>query len=279
MPGLRTIYRRLVGTQAATERTEQERLAALPKAECETSELWVCAKPWLAETFTDQQIDADWAEDVLRLTALDLPKMAGGVNPGDRRALYYLVRRTKPRSVLEIGTHIASSTVAMALAAARNRAESVETTIITADIQDVNDPVHRPWEAHRSSASPRSLVAAAGCGQLVQFEISSSIDTLTRPNRRFGLIFLDGSHDAHMVYQEIPQALRRLEPPGVILLHDYHPGERSLWPGQKPIVGPSLAVARLIAEGSALCALPLGNLPWPTKLGTHTTSLAVLSRT
>ncbi len=64
----------------------------------------------------------------------------------------------------------------------------------------------------------------------------------------------------------------------MILLHDYHPGERSLWPGQEPIVGPSLAVRRLIAEGAALRAIPLGDLPWRTKLGTHITSLAILSR-
>ena len=278
MQGIRTIYRRLVGRQQTNEPTEQERLAALPKAECDTSALWVCTESWLAECFRDERIAADWAEDSRRLAALGIPEMTGGVNPGDRRALYYLVRRTKPRSILEIGTHIGSSTAALAVAAARNRAGGVATYIITADIRDVNDPERRPWVKRRSPASPRSLVEAIGCGEFVRFEVNPSIDALMRPDRSFGLIFLDGDHDADTVYKEIPRALRRLEPPGVVVLHDYHPGERSLWPGQEPIVGPSLAIGRLTAEGAALCASPLGDLPWPTKLGTRTTSLAVLSR-
>ena len=35
----------------------------------------------------------------------------GGVNPGDRRAIYSLIHYLKPISVLEIGTHIGASTV------------------------------------------------------------------------------------------------------------------------------------------------------------------------
>lgn len=43
-------------------------------------------------------------------------KSGGGVNPGDRRAIYHLIRSLKPRSVLEIGTHIGVSTLYIALA-------------------------------------------------------------------------------------------------------------------------------------------------------------------
>jgi predicted O-methyltransferase YrrM len=164
------------------------------------------------------------------------------------------------------------------LAAARNRAEGIEATLFTADIQDVNDPVARPWLKHRSARSPRAMVEALGCGDFVRFEVTPSLRRLARDDRRYGLIFLDGSHDADMVYQEIPLALRRLEQPGLIVLHDYFPGGRPLWPSSPPILGPDLAIGRLIAEGAGLRAVPLGDLPWPTKLGTHTTSLAVLSR-
>ena len=277
--GLKTVFRKLVGKRAESRTTsDQEQLAALPRATCDTSMLGSFSSVWLGETFTDELIAADWAEDGRRLDALDMPEMTGGVNLGDRRALYYLVRRTRPRSILEIGTHIGSSTVALALAAARNRAEGIDTGIITADIRDVNDPAHRPWEDHRSPASPRSLVEAVGCSELVRFEINPSIDTLTRPDRRFGLIFLDGNHDADMVYREIPLALRWLQAPGLIVLHDYFPGLRPLWSGSPPLPGPFLAIDRFVSEGAGLHAVPLGDLPWPTKLGTHTTSLAILSR-
>jgi predicted O-methyltransferase YrrM len=267
--GLKTVFHKLI---------ERYRLAALPRATCDTSMLGSFSPAWLGETFTAEQIAADWTEDARRLDALDMPEMTGGVNPGDRRALYSLVRRTRPRSILEIGTHIGSSTVALALAAARNRAEGIDTGIITADIIDVNDPARRPWEDHRSPASPRSLVEAVGCCELVRFEVNPSINTLKRPDRRFGLIFLDGNHHADMVYREIPLALRRLEAPGLIVLHDYFPSLRPLWPGSPPIPGPFLAVDRFVSEGAGLHAVSLGDLPWPTKLSAHTTSLAILSR-
>lgn len=66
------------------------------------------------------------------------------------------------------------------------------------------------------------------------------------------MIFLDGDHSAEVVYQEIPLALRRLEPPGLIMLHDYFPDQRPLWPGREPVVGPNLGVGRIVSEGAGL---------------------------
>ena len=47
----------------------------------------------------------------------------GGVNPGDRRAVYYLIRSLRPANVLEIGTHVGASTlhIAAGLEAKRRR--------------------------------------------------------------------------------------------------------------------------------------------------------------
>jgi hypothetical protein len=42
------------------------------------------------------------------------------------------------------------------------------------------------------------------------------------------------------------------------------------------IGGPFLAIERFKEEGAPLTVLPLGELPWPTKLGSNTTSLALL---
>jgi predicted O-methyltransferase YrrM len=279
MLGLRKMYRRLVGrpeTNPPPRPAEWHRLAVLPKLECDLSALGVFSEQWLTETFTDDRLAADWNEDSIRLAATDFPEMTHGANPGDRRALYYLVRRTRPHSILEIGTHIGSSTLSITLAAARNRIEGDDTRIVSADIRDVNDPVGQPWLDFGSTASPRSLVEAVGCSEFVRFEVSSSLAALAQTNRKFGLIFLDGNHDADTVYQEIPLALRRLESPGVIVLHDYFPGGRPLWTGQEPILGPQIAVERLVAERNGLRAVPLGDLPWPTKLGSHRTSLAIL---
>ena len=44
------------------------------------------------------------------------------------------------------------------------------------------------------------------------------------------------------------------------------------------IDGPQVAVQQLQRAGWSLDVLPLGDLPWPTKLGTSKTSLALLGR-
>jgi predicted O-methyltransferase YrrM len=112
----------------------------------------------------------------------------------------------------------------------------------------------------------------------VKFVARSSLDFLADPGEDFNLIFLDGDHSAPTVYREIPAALQRLSPGGLILLHDYFPGGRSLWPGDPVIAGPWLGIERLRREGAKLQVLPLGDLPWPTKLGRSVTSLAVVVR-
>ena len=88
--------------------------------------------------------------------------------------------------------------------------------------------------------------------------------------------FLDGSHLAATVYRELPRALRRLAPDGVLLLHDYFPGGRPLWQSGAVIRGPYLAARRLLSEGWPIKLQPLGRLPWPTKLGSNVTSLALV---
>jgi len=64
----------------------------------------------------------------------------------------------------------------------------------------------------------------------------------------------------------------------MILLHDYFPEMKPLWSDGSVFPGPFLAVNRLVKEGADLVALPLGSLPWPTKLQSNVTSLALLLR-
>jgi predicted O-methyltransferase YrrM len=65
----------------------------------------------------DANVAADWAADLERLAPIAPPDGTGGVNPGDRRAIYALIRKLEPRRVLEVGTHVAASTASIALAA------------------------------------------------------------------------------------------------------------------------------------------------------------------
>src|SRR5690606_22642312 len=122
------------------------------------------------------------------------------------------------------------------------------------------------------------MMRRLGCPERVQFFTEDSLLHLARCRRRFDFIFLDGEHAAGQVYREVPRALALLEAGGVILLHDYFPGGRPLWTNRRVVPGPYQAVERLRAEGAPLKVLPLGALPWPTKLGSHVTSLALLCR-
>ena len=230
----------------------------------------------LSQIFSNGNIHNEWVDYASKIDSLNIPEMAGGVNSGDQRALYYLVRLLKPISILEIGTHIGSSTVAFAMAALKNREEGIKTKIISTDIIDVNNEYKKPWKIYGSPQSPAKLIDSIGCGEIVTFEIGSSIEKMKLP-RKFNMIFLDGDHSAKTLYEEIPLALNSLDD-GIIILHDYFPKLEPLWESQEPIVGPFLAIQRFIGEGTSFNVIPFGELPWLTKFDSKFTSLACLAK-
>jgi predicted O-methyltransferase YrrM len=212
------------------------------------------------------------------LDALCITDRASGVNPGDRRAIYHLVRYLRPRRVLEVGTHVGASTAYICAAMRRERAAHPDETfaITTVDIADVNDSISKPWLRAGSRYAPEEVVRRLGCGGMVHFVTANSIDFLARNTESYDLIFLDGDHTAPFNYREIAAALRALNPRGYILLHDYFPQLQPLWDDGSLIVGPAMATRRLQSEGVRIGVRPLGELPWPTKQGSHVTSLAML---
>lgn len=218
----------------------------------------------LDRIFYNLALSDEWEKHRPALDGLGIPDGTGGVNPGDRRAIWYLTRSLGPMNVLEVGTHIGASTVHIASAL-----RGTTGRLTTVDITDVNAVIDPP---------PLSLVERIGCRRYVEFIQSPSLAYLKSTRRQYDLIFLDGDHREKTVYQEIPAALDRLALGGIVLLHDYFPGLRPLWNNGAMIPGPYLAVERLAREGNKLAAVPLGSLPWPTKCGTSITSLAVLVR-
>jgi predicted O-methyltransferase YrrM len=117
-----------------------------------------------------------------------------------------------------------------------------------------------------------------GCGDVVRFITSDSLDYFSRREQEYDFIFLDGSHNSSTVYKEIPAATTLLQTGGYILLHDYFPNLRPLRASGAVVPGPYLATQRLMDEGADIEVLPLGKLPWPTKLGSNLTSLALLGK-
>lgn len=256
------------------------KLRLIKREDCDPSKAASLSELQLEEILNSRQYGEEYAVVMAKLETLAVADLAYGVNPGDRRALYHLVRHLRPRSILEIGTHIGASTASICMALSRLCVEyPAETFRITSvDIVDVNDTISKPWLRVGARYSPRELIRRLGCPEMVEFVVDSSLNMLARSEQTYDLIFLDGDHTAAVNYREISAALRVLNPGGYLLLHDYFPNLQPLWADGAMIAGPAMATRRLRAEGAAIDALPLGNLPWPTKLGSHTTSLAIVGR-
>ena len=265
--------------RSVTVRKHSRGLNALPKVACNATPLTRDIDPVeLTHMLQSARTNDEWPLIERTIASCGIPDNAAGVNRGDRRALYYLMRSLRPKSILEVGTSIGASTIHTALALKANQLEDIDHPyrMTTVDIVDVNDAAAKPWLAQGSPYSPKELLMKNGVADYVTFVAAPSLQYLESCNDRYDFVFLDGDHSAATVYREIPQALRVLRPGGVILLHDYFPNLDPLWSDGSLIPGPWLATQRLMRECVGLRVLPLGALPWPTKLNSQVTSLALL---
>jgi predicted O-methyltransferase YrrM len=262
--------------RAAQETRDMVRLGTTGRKAFNAAPLRSANEIDLAKLFRNDNTAAAWeADHALIKGVFGHDNRPGGVNPGDRRAVYYLIHSLKPESVLEVGTHIGASTIYIARALKSGGSRGKVTTV---DILDVNDPAEGPWKGAGLKMAPRDFARQADCLDAIEFVRSGSINYLREAERKFDFIFLDGDHRAHTVYDEMAAALNILKPGGLILLHDYYPGAKALFADGDMIGGPFRALARIARENPAIKVQPLGDLPWPTKEKSHATSLALVMR-
>lgn len=255
---------------------DSARLQLAPRDAFELKNLRALSTADVQAMLHDTSVQAAWAADHQAIAALyGAEDKYGGVNPGDRRALYYLAAALKPQRVLEVGTHIAASTLYLASAL---KSFVNDGRITTVDILDVNDPRTGVWPAVGLPKAPRDFAADLGVGAQIEFVAQPCLDFMNGSTTTYDLIFLDGDHRPHAVYHEVAAALQKLSPQGVIVLHDYYPTGQALFPDDNVIVGPWQALARVRREQPALQIIPLGDLPWETKQGVRVTSLALLTK-
>lgn len=269
---MKRVARRLI------KNTIQKRdLYRLPEAQTDVSSLRETTASDLSEMMNDEAIGKDWERAESRINdVIEVGHVGvGGVNPGDRRALYHLVRSLSVRTFLEIGTNIGTSTRAIACAMQESRAGPGSLT--TVDILDVNDAPDAVWKSASLPLSPGASLEQLGLAELVDFQVADSIEFLATVDAKYDAIFLDGDHNAKAVYKEVPLALRKLNEGGVIILHDYVPADLRAQNANVPI-GPGMAMDRLSSENPAIGVVPLGELPWPTKRGSNRTTLAIVTK-
>ena len=149
-------------------RRAQKNLAAI-SAQCfEHSALRKANIISLGELLNDEEITAEWKKSDNQPSLFRQPDGTGGVNLGDRRAIFHLVRGLWVKSVLEIGTYIGASSFQIARVLSLNGGESLMCSI---DISEVNSNLVKHWLAYNASHSPREVVNLAGVGEKVEFFI------------------------------------------------------------------------------------------------------------
>jgi predicted O-methyltransferase YrrM len=251
-------------------------LVILPKQNFDSGNLRAAETLALGDIWADKNLAVAWEEDhaAIRDSFGDEDKTEG-VNSGDRRTLYYLIMALRPGNVLEVGTHIGASTLHIARALKRLNQNGRITSV---DIIDVNHPKHGAWKRLGLAKPPKEIARDLECADWIDFQAGGSLKLMRKTTQHYDFVFLDGDHSARAVYQEVSAALSLLTPGGLILLHDYHPGARPLYPDGALIGGPFHALERIREESPAIQVLPLGDLPWPTKQGKRVTSLALVAR-
>ena len=269
-------FKRLIPTalkRPARDYIYDRALRQQPNLSFDGTKLRLSSRIDLAAAMNDAAISAAFVEDNARISsAYAAGEILGGVNPGDRRALYHLIAHLQPKRVLEIGTHVGASTVYIA-SALRRFVDGGELT--TADIVDVNGP-KAAWKSIRMPAPPARCISDLGLEGITTF-VTKPAAKMLQSSEHYDLIFLDGDHSPRAVYREISAALSILNPPGLIALHDFYPDGKPLTPDGSTICGPSTAADRINSETRDIMFVPLGILPWPTKGGGNATSLALVA--
>ncbi|KAB2939026.1 MAG: class I SAM-dependent methyltransferase [Hyphomicrobium sp.] len=261
---------------AAVSARDAVQILSTPRAAFDARNLRPAADVDMKAIFGDRSAAEAWQTDQAAVASVfGAREWVGGVNPGDRRAIYHLIYALNPRSVLEVGTHVGASTFHIARAL---RAAAPDGTLTTVDISDVNDPQSGAWVSVGLNRAPRDMLAALDCARHVTFVVRPSLEFMTATNEKYDFIFLDGDHSARAVYLETAAALRLLRPGGLILLHDFYPEGRPLYAGSGVIVGPDRALKRVRRECPDIAVMPVGALPWLTKDGSNVTSLALVAK-
>jgi len=220
------------------------------------------------------EFDSDWEACHSAIVHETTPDRIGAaVSPGDRKALYRVVRNFRPRRVLEFGTYIGMSTYYIAKALEANGGGD----ITTVDIVDVNSEAGA-WRNVGLTKPPSQIADSLRLADMITFVAMPAANFMENDIDPYDLIFLDGDHSASAFYHEVIRSLDMLSPRGLILLHDFFLDGVRLFENLEVIHGPYLAFNRLRHENPGLDVVPFSPLPWTTLPGTNNTSLAALVR-
>jgi predicted O-methyltransferase YrrM len=209
------------------------------------------------------ELDEEWVAVRRTLEDLRIWNAPGTTGADDIEPLYRLARHFRARSILEVGTHIGGSTIALATAMRKHAGTDVRSCrLVSVDVIDVNDRERGPWIAAGATAPPGDCMRDLGLDATVAFRTSDSIEFLRDCTDAFDFVFFDGDHAAKTVYREIGLVAARLAPDAIVALHDYSTRVVfSTYDDGRTIPGPHLATRRVISENPSLAVIPVSRLP------------------
>jgi len=100
-------------TNARDNIVGESQLAKIERLELDDTKLRALSADEIAAAFTNEGIMNAWAEDSSAIASLfGDGHYVGGVNAGDRRAIYSIILYLRPQKVLEVGTHLGATKLA-----------------------------------------------------------------------------------------------------------------------------------------------------------------------
>lgn len=190
--------------------------------------------------YDSAELRREWDRAAFKFDGFNELEIPCAMSMGTRRILFQVLRAMGARDVLEIGTYLGTSAAALAMAVS-----SLNGRVVSVDIKDVNAP-DSYWSQLGRIRSPRELVDTFGVSRNVDFVTMDSVAFLQNSTRTFDFVCIDGWHEEEAVYKDIPLALSKLNPNGLIFLDDVQTDEPP--PGHDVIDGPLLAIKRHLNE-------------------------------
>lgn len=161
--------------------------------------------------FDTPALSAEWgaAHNVFR--AVDAVNVFRAMSIGTRRILFQTLRAMNAKDVLDLGTYNGTSALCFALACTHGR-------VVTVDVVDANAP-DGYWAVDGLTHSPQQLMDKAGVKN-VEFVTQDATAYLRSTADTFDMICIDASKSEEDTYDQMPLAVARLNPGGLIFMDD-----------------------------------------------------------
>ena len=199
-----------------------------------------------------------------------ISKKSESISIEDQFILNIISKNAMPNNILEIGTFIGASSYIISKTLNENY---INHHIDTVDIIDVNSLKNKNYIKKNFSIdnTPDELFKKSKLEKYISYFKSGSVNFFKKYNKKYDLIFIDGSHKARDAYFDVVNAINSINHDGIILIHDYYNYYNKNNPKKILTFGPCLALNKLIRENKNIKIIEIKNildfLPYTSMVG------------